>query len=351
MKFDRATHDPSELLAFYEEALTAQGALCERTWYDRLEVIAEGPVAALWNAGESLHEVELRFVPPDAATARDATREVFPGCPLTFHLTEALRSPALTLERYFLASDTSSRPPEAAVVEKRWRAQFSDTSPWQLKTPLTPAHHFSLVSVVRCEIQAIDQHWSLHRAVMSLPGGEIDDDLARELDFQQSGGGQSSGDIAWPNPDPAAWNAILQKALAKELDDDLVRVRSRQENSLRRELERIDDYFGNYRRELISRAPRAGAEAARIKTAERLAASEAEHNRRRADQIARHAIRIVPHIDALLLIAEPAWRGEVNVHRSRRAETIPAHFIPRSRRWEIESRDGASPGGITSAKM
>jgi hypothetical protein len=341
MKIHRATHDPAELLAFYEEALTARGALCERTWYDRLEVIAEGTAAALWNAGGSLHEVELHFVPPDATAARDAAREVFPGCPLTFHLTEALRSPTLTLERFLLATGHSSGPPETAVAEKRWRAQFSDTSPWQLRTPFKPAHHFSLLALVRCEIQAIDQHWSLHRVIMSLPGGEIDDDLAREIDFQQSGG-HSSGEIAWPNPDPAAWNTILQKALAKELDEDLVRVRSRQENSLRRELERIDDYFENYRRELISRTPRAGAEAAKVKTVERLAASEAEHSRRRADQIARHAIRIIPHIDALLLIAEPAWHADATVNRSRRAETISAHFIPRSRRWEIESMGGSS---------
>jgi hypothetical protein len=38
----------------------------------------------------------------------------------------------------------------------------------------------------------------------------------------------------------------------------------------------------------------------------------------------------------VLLIAEPAWRAEVNVNRSRRTETISAHFIPRSHRWEIE---------------
>ena len=49
MKLNRTPHDPGELLGFYEAGLTALGALCERTWHDGLEVVAEGPAARLWN--------------------------------------------------------------------------------------------------------------------------------------------------------------------------------------------------------------------------------------------------------------------------------------------------------------
>jgi hypothetical protein len=48
-----------------------------------LEVVAEGRPATLWNPQGSLHEVELLFTPADTTSARDAAREVFPGCPLT----------------------------------------------------------------------------------------------------------------------------------------------------------------------------------------------------------------------------------------------------------------------------
>jgi len=55
----------------------------------------------------------------------------------------------------------------------------------------------------------------------------------------------------------------------------------------------------------------------------------------RADQVARHEIRL-PHFDALLLIAEPAWRAELHVERAHNLETVAAYFIPRARRWHVE---------------
>lgn len=337
MKISRASHDPAQVLGFYEEGLSSLGALCERTWYDRLEVVAEGAAAALWNGRNSIHEVELHFAPANAVSARDASRDVFPGCPLTFHLAEALRGAELPLERFSLASDRALRPPDPEVAEKRWRAQFADTAQWRLTSAFKPSHHFSILALVRCEIQAIDQHWSLHRIAMSLPSGGIDDSLAQEIDYQQSDS-EAVAEISWPPFDPEKWRAMLGDALALELRDDLDRVRTRQENSLRRELERIDEYFFHYRQELLQRGARSTAESAKAKTADRLAASDAEHTRRRSDQIARHEIRIVPHIDALFLIAEAAWQADLSVTHARRAESVSAHFIPRSRRWEIDTR-------------
>src|SRR5437868_12503114 len=103
MKIPRINYDPGSALAFYEEAFGALGALCERTWHDRLEVIAEGRAARLWNEAGALHSQELLFAPADAQAARDAAQEVFPGCPLTFRMMELLRPSPLTLEKVVLS--------------------------------------------------------------------------------------------------------------------------------------------------------------------------------------------------------------------------------------------------------
>jgi hypothetical protein len=337
MKLQRASHEPGELLEFYEQGLGALGALCERTWHDRLEVIADGHAAALWNSPATLHEVELQFAPAEATVARDAAREVFPGCPLTFRLAEALRASPLPLERFVLR-DVAARPPEAAVAEKLWRAQFADTTRWHLTAPFQPDFHFSLVALARCELQAIDQHWSLHRVAISLPGGEADEQLAQEIDFYQAGG-EATSEIIWPAPDPAAWHALLQRAFEHELANELLPIRARQEYSLRREVERIDDYFENYAHELSARAGRTVNVQAKMKSADRLAAAKAEHARRRADQVERHEIRIHPHLEALMLVAERAWRGKLGVERSHCARTLEALFVPRSRKWECTDAD------------
>ena len=57
----------------------------------------------------------------------------------------------------------------------------------------------------------------------------------------------------------------------------------------------------------------------------------------RADQLARHEIRVQPHVDALLLVAEKAWRARLQVQRAHQAEILDALFVPRSRRWALDS--------------
>lgn len=326
-------YEPGALIDFYEEGLGALGALCARPWHDRLEVLAEGAAARLWNEAGALDAVELQFVPAGSSGAREAARDVFPGCPLTFRLAEALRPAPVALERAVLAADgPATRPPEAAVVEKLWRNQFPDTVRWRATTPFARDFHFSLVALARCEIQAIDQHWSLHRVALALPDGRIDDGLAREIGFARADD-SSAGPAAWPAPDPAAWSALLSRAMEQELAGELAGVRARQENQLRRELERVDDYFENYECELSDRARRGGS--ARVKLADRLAAARAEHARHRADQVARHEVAIVPHIDTLLLVAEPAWRVGLEVDRAHQPTArVTARFVPRARRWE-----------------
>jgi len=177
MRLERLPYQPGPAIDFYEEGLAALGAVCERTWHDRLDVLAEGNVAKLWNSDGLLHSAELHFAAADAVAARDAAREIFPGCPLTFRLAEALRPSPLALDRFILAAE--ARPPDLAVAERLWRAQFPDTQRWRLTAPLAAGFHFSLVALARCEIQAIDQRWSLHRVAVALPGGEADEVLSR----------------------------------------------------------------------------------------------------------------------------------------------------------------------------
>jgi hypothetical protein len=337
MKLQRLAHQPGELLEFYEEGLSAMGALCERTWHDRLQVIAEGRVARLWDsASGELHEVELHFAAPDVTVARDAAREVFPGCPLTFRLAEALRLAPTPLERFVLPDPGSSQPPDHALLEKLWRAQFPESRGWRLTAALKPDYNFTLLAIVRCEIQAIDQHWSAHRIAVSLADGEPDEHLAGEIAFYYTGGAVQRG-FSWPSPDPTRWRDLMQEVLARELGPELETVRERQENSLRRELERVDDYFQTYEAELLRRSQRGSSAATRAKVSDRLAAAKAEHDRRRADQLARHEIHVYSHFDMLLLVAEKAWRAEVHVEQARQPQEISALFVPRARRWSVIS--------------
>jgi hypothetical protein len=334
MKLARLAYDPSRVMDFYQEGLAALGALCEPAWHDRLEIVADGRAATPWNPDGALYSGQLQFAAADATFARDAAREVFPGCPLTFRLAEALRTSPLPLERFVLATASEGRPPDAAVAEKLWRNQFSNVNGWRLTAPLQPTFHFSLVALARCEIQAIDQHWSLHRLVLGLPKGEPDEGLARELDFSPVNTAPPA-DISWPAADPTRWHALLRAALEADLAEEIASIRLRQENSLRRELDRIDDYFESYENELAARAC-STRETTKLKTADRLAAARAEHARRRADQVARHEIRIHPNFDALLVIAEPAWRASLQVERNHQPQSTHAVLVPRARRWVLD---------------
>jgi len=334
MKLARLSHDPAALLDFFQQGLEHLGAVCERTWHDRLQLVAEGAAARLWNADGALQEADLHFVAAADTAPRDAAKEVFPGCPLTFRLAETLRPSPLPLERAVLQTTGPGEPPSTGVAGKLWHAQWPGAVRWQLATPFAPVHHFSLLALVRCEIQAIDQHWSLHRLALSLADGQLDEALAADLQFLQLAP-EASEPIAWSTHDQAAWLELLRAALEQELSGDLTRVRARQENYLRRELDRIDDYFDHYEQELTQRADRTTSDSARLRTNDRLAAAKAEHARRRQDQVQRHEIRVIPHFDALLWLAEPAWQTTVSFLESNQPRRVEAVLVPRARRWIV----------------
>jgi hypothetical protein len=54
--------------------------------------------------------------------------------------------------------------------------------------------------------------------------------------------------------------------------------------------------------------------------------------------VQRHEIRLIPHFDALLLVAEPAWHARVCATQHHETRTASALFIPRSRRWVCDPR-------------
>ncbi len=341
MKLARLRHDPGVLADFYSEALQHCGALCERTWYDRLDVVAEGPTARLWNDSGGLYQTELRFPSIETEGALEVGRDVFPGCPLTFRLAEKLNAKPMTLERLVMATNsTASRPPSMDVAEKTWKNRWPGCLRWRLEAPFAAGFHFSLLTLVRCEIQAMDQRWSLHRVAISLPNGELDDALAADSFLEPAP--PDAPLPSWPTPDPAAWHELLSAGIQADFREELAEVRVRQARYLRRELERVDQYFEGYARELETRKSRGWTDrevaAAKLQQlTDRLKAAKAEHERRRQDQVHRHEIRVVPHLDALMLIGEPAWQTTVSMVEDHRVQSVRSHFVPRTRRWYRES--------------
>lgn len=324
MKISKLRYETGAAAEFFEEGIHALGAVCERSWHDRLEVLAEGRAAGLW--GPAQIDTQLHFVAPDAEGPRNAAREVFPGCPLMFRLAEALRPQPPTLERIVLTTTQASAPPPTEVAEKLWRTQLGATARG-LEGGLSRSWHFSILALIRSEVQAIDQHWFLHRVALSLPDGVRDEKLASELDFCDADPSPAP-DVDWPSVDLANWTALITEALREELRDDLVPIRARQESFLAREIARIDDYFETYVEEL-------GRRHRKTSVAERITAARTEHERRRVDQVQRHEIRIIPHVDALVLVAEPAWSARVSPRPQQTTGASHALFVPRTRLWIV----------------
>jgi len=186
------------------------------------------------------------------------------------------------------------------------------------------------VAAVRCEVQAHDQGWSSHTFAFTLPAGERDASL--EFALEQMGVVESV-ELEWPALDPSLICDCIGRALAAELTPELSKVKERQQLFLRRELTRIDDYFENYAQELRERMGRQHKETAFKRYAGRLEATRVEHNRRRIDQIERCTIHVIPHVDALLTVAEPAFATCVIWRAGREDRTAPAIFAPRTRHW------------------
>ena len=105
MRIEKIPPAPQVLLEFTAEGLQRLGALCERTWHDRLQVVADGRAAAALGRPGELVETELRF--PEE-TQLDPVRDVYPGCPLMFRMAEELWR---EMPRVFRAAQASGQPP------------------------------------------------------------------------------------------------------------------------------------------------------------------------------------------------------------------------------------------------
>jgi hypothetical protein len=329
MKFPKIPPRAEHLMDFFEEGLHSMGAVCERSWHDRLEVLAEGDVALLLRNDGDLFSGELYFRDAGSPGSGNPENEVFPGCPLAFRLVEALWRRHLAHSRVCLSTEISVKAPPTDVTEKLWQAQFGSFAGWHA-TPFRPTWIFSVVASVRCEVQANDQSWSSHRLAFTLPDGERDTSLEFALE-QMSPVEQADPD--WPALDPAALSDWIGRALNIELAPSLSKIKERQQLFLRRELNRIDEYFENYARELRKRADRQHKEEAIKRYADRLEATRLEHNRRRIDQVERHTIHVLPHVDALLTVAESAFEASVTWRAGREERIAHALFVPRTRRW------------------
>jgi hypothetical protein len=188
------------------------------------------------------------------------------------------------------------------------------------------------VAAVRCEVQASEQSWSSHRFAFTLPDGERDNSLEFALEQMIQ---VEPAETEWPSINSNAVADWVGRTLHGELALELSRIKEREQRFLRRELHRVDEYFENYARELRERMDRQHKEEAMRRYADRLEATLIEHNRRRTDQIERHTIHVVPHIDALLTVAEPAFGAQVSLQHGRDERSASALFVPRTRRWHL----------------
>jgi hypothetical protein len=332
MKFSKVPPRAEYLINFFEEGLSSLGAVCERSWHDRLEVLAEGDAARLWRNEGDFFSGELHFSNGGLPETGDPETEVFPGCPLTFQLVEAIWAHNVIRSLACLSTGSILKPPAQDVAQKLWTAQFGPCADWRLTTPFRLAWSFSLVIALRCEIQAIDQSWSCHRLAFTLPDGERDASLESILEQLSPVETRPEGSD-WPAEDDFAVSDWIGQALLSDLAPELSRIKERQQNFLRRELSRIDSYFENYSRELHSRMARQRKEDAIKRYADRLEATRIEHHRRRTDQIERHTIHLLPHVDAVLAVAEPALVATVSCRAGRAERSTRAMFVPRTRRW------------------
>jgi hypothetical protein len=329
MKFPKIPARAEHLMEFFEEGLHSLGAICERSWHDRLEVLAEGDAAHLWRNDDDLFSGELYFRDAGSQDPDNVENEIFPGCPLMFRLVEALWRRDLAYSRVCLSTEIGAKAPSNDVAGKLWQAQFGFYAGWQA-APFLRTWIFSVVAAVRCEVQAHDQSWSNHRFAFTLPTGERDGALEFALEQMSV---VEPVEVDWPALDPGLLSDWVDRAIGSELAPELSKIKERQQLFLRRELNRIDEYFENYARELRERIGRQHKEDAIKRYADRLEATRLEHNRRRTDQIERHTIHVVPHLDALLTVAEPAFATRVTWRAGREEGTVPAIFVPRTRRW------------------
>ncbi len=113
--------------------------------------------------------------------------------------------------------------------------------------------HFSLLFALRCEIQAVDQHWTQHRLAIDLVNGKSDSALPDQLEGLSPWNYTAA--FEWPVLRPEDYVSTLLN-LKREAAPLLQAIQKRQSEYLERELRRIDRFFNDYVTELTIRLGR-----------------------------------------------------------------------------------------------
>jgi hypothetical protein len=116
-----------------------------------------------------------------------------------------------------------------------------------------------------------------------------------------------------------------------ELSRGLAEVKARVGHYLRREFA----YFEHYEHKLRARKDREHRENSVERYQQRIEPTHAEHQRRPVDQIERQAMRRIPRLRALAVIAEPAFCAVVEWCTRREAKSAGALLPARARRWSF----------------
>src|SRR5260370_40764168 len=123
MKFPKIPTRAEHLMEFFEQGLHSLGAICERSWHDRLEVLAEGDAARLWREDEELFSGEVYFRDTGSHDPANAQSEGFPGFPRTCRLAESLWRRHLAQSRGCVSPEISVNAPANDVADKLSQAQ------------------------------------------------------------------------------------------------------------------------------------------------------------------------------------------------------------------------------------
>lgn len=222
------------------------------------------------------------------------------------------------------------------MIERRWSHQYPAKERLQITTPFVAAVHFSVIAVLRCEIQAVDQHWTQYRLAINLQNGDPDSQLAEQVAVLEPWSDPTP--IDWPEFSPEPCRKVLLTALEREAWPAVKAIKVRQSKYLQRELDTVDRYYSDYEASLTDRMNRTRNDDGRAKMRARLEAARQEHQIRRIDQIKRHEIHVFAHVDALLMVAEPAHRTQVRYVSQRQAQQQDALWIPRTRSWVVAER-------------
>jgi len=298
MKIERLIHAPGTWRDFFEEALTslarcasARGTTAWKSW----------PKATAPAVESGRHASRNRTVVSGARNhhgAREAGKQVFPGCPLTFAWRKALRPAPLALEASRVGGRHGRPPARNRRGGKLWRAAVTRNQSLATRIAVRPG---AALLAARPDALRNPGHrtsiGSLRRVAVSVPKRRAGYSLAHPSTLRKF----ADNTDAFPGRSDPSAGGNSSRCAEKALAPTSPRCAIARRKHCGANWTCVDDYFRSITKwKLAARARAAGVKLRSLKAAERLAAAKAEHARRRSDQVARHEIRVHAHLDALL---------------------------------------------------